>query len=190
MTLNALRKAITTPCFFSYQLPRIFPTENPTSVRLQLSRWTRSASIIRLKRGTYIFPDRRVDELVLGSLLYQPSYVSLETALNLHGVIPDIPARITSVTSITTNVFVTARGTFSYSRIDKKLYFGFTKVTEKDSGLFYNLAEPEKALLDWIYVRKIHSLETDRVDVSALRKERLTLFGAYYPAWVRKSVYE
>jgi hypothetical protein len=190
MRLDILSSVITTPYFFSYQLPRLFPKESPQSFKTQLSRLVKKGLLTRLKRGIYIFPDRDIDELVLASILYQPSYVSLETALHIHGIIPDIPSTLTSVTSITPNTFVTSRGTFSYSRIDKKYYYGYTRITNQDNQLSYSLAEPEKALLDWMYIRKITDFNSLRVDLKVLDKSILSTYAKTYPGWIARNFYE
>jgi len=52
------------------------------------------------------------------------------------------------------------------------------------------LAEPEKALLDWIYVRRVKSLEGERVDMSELNKKKLRSYVKIYPKWVRKVIDE
>jgi len=149
----------------------------------------KSGRLIRLKRGLYQFADRQTDEFVLAGYLYQPSYISLETALNNFGIIPDISAAVTSISPVTTKTIKTAKGIFIYSKISRKLFFGWQKIKDL-SGLYYQIALPEKALLDWIYIRKISSLVNERIDLSSLSKTRLTSFSQPYPAWVRKVINE
>ena len=71
--------------------------------RNKLRRLCLDGEVVRVRKGLYVapsFPGRvpAVDHLVLASLVYGPSYVSLETALAWHGLIPERVEEITSVT--------------------------------------------------------------------------------------------
>jgi predicted transcriptional regulator of viral defense system len=188
MRYDELLDQINTPVFHTHQIAKRFPHENSVALRFQLSRLAKRNKIIRLKRGLYLFKDRLVDELVLANSIYEPSYVSLEKALNIYGIIPDIPSEVTSITTTTSNLFVTPLGNFSYSCINTSLYFGYTQQLDHKSQLSYQIAEPEKALLDWIYIRKIKDINENRVDISQLNQGRLRQFAQIYPDWVSKSI--
>lgn len=188
MTYFELQQKITTAIFSMIQVQRAFAGESVPGVRMQLSRLVARGLLIRLKRGWFRFADRPVDELVVAQFLYQPSYVSLETALSIHGVIPDIPAAVTSITTVTTNEFLVEDQIFRYSRIQRPLYFGFELKADPKSGLNYQLAQPEKAVLDWMYVRSISDLRTMRIDPTNLMRDRLSIYAQKYPAWLRKAI--
>ncbi|MBU1070849.1 hypothetical protein KKG65_00365 [Patescibacteria group bacterium] len=190
MTLKQLGRAIETPIFYSYQVERLFFNEGKTMVNTQLSRLTKRGELVRLKRGVYKFADRELDDFVLAGWLYKPSYVSLESALQVAGIIPDVVGQITSVTTVTSKEIKTSVGMFLYSKLAKNLYFGYRKIKDEKSGLFYNMAEPEKALLDWIYIRGIRGLESTRVNRDDLNKKKLKDYSKIYPEWVRKVLYE
>lgn len=189
MTYSELLSTISLPYFTINQIFKIFINENKVTLGKQLSRLTISGKILRIKRGLYIFPDRDIDDLELAHLVYQPSYVSLETALNIYGIIPDIPAQITSITTITPNTYHTSRGSFSYSSIKKDLYFGFNTIENHTNHCVYQLAEPEKAVLDWIYIRRINSLDELRWDLHTLDHKKIGAYIQYYPSWVRKTLH-
>ena len=135
-----------------------------------------------------MFPGTEVDEFVLASKLYSPSYVSLESALNLYGIIPDIISNVTSVSPVTSKQINAPKGNFLYSKINKKLFFGFEAKLDPKSRLPYNVAIPEKALLDYVYIRKIKNLSEQRVDNSILDREKLLHLLPFYPEWVRKVI--
>lgn len=175
MRYDEFRKRIDWPVF----------TQNQAGIPLH--RWVKAGKLIRLKRELYLFADREVDEFTIGCLAYQPSYVSLESALNIYGIIPDVPMSTTLVTQTTTRKHTMLGRRYSYSKIALPLYWGFTaKADSNDSRLTYQIADPEKALLDWIYIRKVKSLEELRVEMRLLRKTYMARYLVSYPTWVRK----
>lgn len=127
----------------------------------QLSLWVKKGYLIRLKNGVYAFA-RDADQLVgeeIAYLLYQPSYLSMESVLFHYGFIPEMVYAHTSVTAKTNRVFDNDFGRFIYRHIKKELFWGYRAVSSK-SGL-YLMAEPEKAVLDYLYLNlaKIRSQE-------------------------------
>ena len=95
----------------------VFTVVQAAQPNIQLARWHKAGKLIRLKRGVYQFADGQVDEFSLAGYLYQPSYISLETALNNLGIIPDVSANVTSISPVTTKTIKTVKGTFIYSKI-------------------------------------------------------------------------
>lgn len=188
MTYQELSDLVSYPAFQTHQVVKLFPSESYSSIRVQLCRLVAAERLVRLKRGLYLFTDRPVDEMSLASLIYSPSYVSLEKALNIYGLIPDIPSVVTSVTTTTPNVFSTSMGQFSYSCISKELFFGFKLLQDSHGPMKYKLAEPEKALLDWIYLRNIVDLDQYRVSLSLVNRSKLLKYASHFPQWVRKVV--
>ena len=71
--------------------------------RDKITRLLMSGEIVRVKKGLYCFGEafRRspICREYLANLIYGPSYVSLDYALRLHGLIPE---RVEAVTSVTT----------------------------------------------------------------------------------------
>lgn len=118
----------------------------------QLSLWVRKGYLIRLKNGLYAF--RREMERLRGEeiafLLCQPSYLSLESALAWYGFIPEIVHAFTSVTSRVTRTFENPFGRFIYRHVKSELLWGYVEM-KTEHGL-YLLAEPEKTLLDYLYL--------------------------------------
>ncbi|NCN83167.1 MAG: hypothetical protein GW947_04350 [Candidatus Pacebacteria bacterium] len=184
MTIDQLRHAIPSAVFSDIQVRRLFPDDPASLVRTQLYRWTAQDKLVRIKRGLYHFVERPIEELSLGTLLYSPSYISLETALNIYGILPDVPQQITSVTPTTTRNFKTKYGVYSYTKIQQKLFFGFS--TETSGSTLYQLAHPEKAILDYIYLRKIRSFAEARMDLSEnmLKSRRFKSYLQQFPGWV------
>jgi len=116
-----------------------------------LHRYKKGGTIVRIKRGLYSFPDALPPELYLANKLYNPSYVSREFALSYHGIIPETVYEITSVTTKATRRFETVGKIYSYRRIKKTAFTGYT--VEKQGGFTFRIADIEKAFVDSLYYR-------------------------------------
>jgi hypothetical protein len=79
----------------------------------------------------------------------QRGYVSILSALSLHGLIEQIPRRIHIVSEKQRPKLETPVGTFEFHRISGTLFGGFKPYGAL--GLF-DIASPEKALFDTFYV--------------------------------------
>ena len=150
-----------------------------------LTRALRRGLITRFTRGIYFNTRLKgVPSLEEAACFVRsPSYISAEWALHLHGIILQVP---TICTVITLSTAVGAARTLSwqgvfleYSHISNRLYFGF----EPRDG--YNLAHPEKALLDAAYFRNTLPFE-DELELEDLDFNRLLEMSKEYPARVRK----
>jgi hypothetical protein len=129
----------------------------PAEVRRQISRWTASGRLLQLRRGLYAVapPHARElpDALAVASRLHRPSYVSLESALAYHGVIPEAVPVVTSVTTGRPRKFHTPVGDFAYRHLHRSLFWGYREVGT-DPGQPIYLALPEKALLDLFHLTR------------------------------------
>ncbi len=121
----------------------------------QLNNWRGKGLVIQLKRGLYVLgkADRKIEagNLFLSGQLYAPSYISLEYALRLHGLIPEMVTTITAITTKNAACFKTELGNFEYQHIKREAFRGF-QAAKDPAGLTYFLAEPEKAIVDFIYL--------------------------------------
>ena len=128
--------------------------KNPQVLRNQFTRWEKKGWLIGLKRGVYLLNknDRKVDidNNVIANVLYEPSYLSLEYALNLYGTIPEAVADVTSVTTRKTMRFTNELGIFIYQKIKPQAFRGFKKMGEGRNSFF--IAEVEKAVVDFLYL--------------------------------------
>jgi predicted transcriptional regulator of viral defense system len=179
-----------TPVFFRYQVERLFPNESRTLTNSQLSRWVEKKKLVRLRRELFLFPEVKIDEMVLANFIYRPSYISLESALNYYGIIPDVVQNVTSVSPVTTRTFRTGRGVFIYSKIMKNLYFGWQTVKDSKSDFEFSIAEPEKALLDYVYIRRIRDLTDQRIDFGVIDPKKLIKYSRIFPSWVINTINE
>jgi len=119
-----------------------------------LARLAASGQVVRLRRGVWSLPGR-VDPLALSEYLASPfpAYVSLQSALYLHGMISQMPAVTYAVSLARTRRFTTPLGTVSVHHVQPAFYFGF-----EDAGRSGGrLATPEKALIDFLYLTPARS---------------------------------
>jgi len=118
----------------------------------QFTLWIKKGYLVRLRNGLYAFA-RDVDRIKreeVAHLLYPPSYISLESALSFYGFIPEMVHANTSVTARINRRFDNCFGGFIYRHIKNSLFWGYAPMTTENG--VYLLAEPEKALLDYLYL--------------------------------------
>lgn len=119
----------------------------PATSRL-LGRLADAGLVLKVRHGLWSL-DPQIDPLLVPENLTAPypAYVSLQTALYLHGMISQVPeviyvASLAPPRRVRTNV-----GTFSIHRLAPTFFGGFDTAP---SGV--RLAKPEKALLDTLYL--------------------------------------
>lgn len=120
--------------------------------RDRLGHLCASGEVVRVRKGLYVPGWRRgqeppVDPLVISGLVYGPSYVSLETALSRHGLIPERVEEITCITSKRAKLFDTPTGRFRYEPVNERVFGLGIRLEQARGGSFF-IAEPEKALCD------------------------------------------
>jgi hypothetical protein len=153
------------PLIYSRDLLRF--EKNPQILRNQLTRWLRKGLICRLRKGLYILnrDDRKINlsRSFLANQLYTPSYLSLEYALNFYGMIPERVQNMTSITTKKTMRFKNIEGSFTYQHIKTSAFRGFSIIRDK-SGYSYQMASPEKSLVDFLYFH-LAEIKTYEMDI-------------------------
>jgi predicted transcriptional regulator of viral defense system len=147
---------------------------DPGFHRQQLNYWHNQGYIKPLAGGYYILADRAMDEMVLlmaANKIYEPSYVSLESALAYYGIIPETVLGVTSISSRKTMHFDSAWGVFSYRSVKPQYMIGY-RVIENTPGTKFKIAYLEKAILDYLY---FHAEIQSIVDFEELRWNRIQL---------------
>jgi predicted transcriptional regulator of viral defense system len=117
-----------------------------------LSRMEERGLVKKVTRGIWCIPeDTRFTPYALVPYLAggHRAYVSLISALNLHGLIEQIPEIIYAVTTGHTRVRKTTVGTYSYHRVRPRFFTGFDWYGNRQDFL---IATPEKALVDSLYL--------------------------------------
>ena len=175
--MNRLTKKIIAhipnPLFTAKELVVLEPSSDNVRYAL-VKRSLADGDILRIRRGLYtlspLYRKTGINPLSAAQLIYGPSYISLETALSVHGLIPEGVRDITSVTLRPSKEFDTPIGHFSYVRIPQKtLYAGVTRSTD-DEGQSWLIASPLKALSDYVYCHKLDWTSKDPL-IDSLRIE-------------------
>lgn len=137
-------------CFSIYQL-RAWKNDFDGNA---LSRWVKKGYLAKIRQDWYAFcellgePD--MARFIAGKI-YSPSYISLHAALSIYGIIPEAVTQITCVTSKRTASYNNAFGRFHYQTIKPEMFFGY-KQEPVNRGGSYLIAEPEKAIVDLLYL--------------------------------------
>lgn len=121
---------------------------------VSLARLAAGGHLLRLRRGVWAVPGR-VDATAMPEYLTAPlpAYVSLQSALYLHGMISQMPAVTYAVTLARTRRYATPLGVVSLHHVQPSFFFGFED--HGDAG--GRLATPEKALVDFLYLTPARS---------------------------------
>ena len=148
----------------------------------QVNRALKTGELIRVKRGIYVLADKLRDNPVhpfaLAQQLLPGSYVSAESALSYHGWIPEAVRSVLSVTIKGKSVSYehATLGKFEFQRMAVKPGYFLQAVTRH--VLQYQVAlvaEPMRALLDLVYLRKLswqgldYLLDGLRIDEQAIK---------------------
>jgi len=153
----------------------LLPGEKAKAIKNNLIRWLGKGYFVRLKRDLYEVAEQssglKIPDLYIANRLYEPSYVSLETALSIYSIIPDVAAGVTSVTTRPTRAFKNKYGPFFYRTCKKKAFTGYRIIVWE--GFKVSIADKEKALVDFLYYHpKSRSLDFDeeRLNKMILKK--------------------
>lgn len=164
--------------FTPLELQRIFP-KPPEQIQYFLESQTRQGLLTRLKRGLYVLKTDPPGDEETANALYKPSYLSFEYAMAKYGIIPESPYNLTSATTNPTRLFTHKHLAFSYYTIKQKAYTGY--FLDTTGGKRVLMAEPEKALADYLYFVAIgQRFWNDRFDVSQLDKNKVVSYAKLF----------
>lgn len=129
----------------------------------KIRRLVKEGKLIPIIRGLYETNKNTPGEY-LAIHIYSPSYISFDTALSYHGLIPEYAYNYTcaSFNKRKHKIYKTSFGIYLYQDIPKLVYPYDIKVYIVN-GYTYHMATPEKAICDKLYslspVKNIDELE-------------------------------
>ena len=134
---------------------------------------------LRLKKGLYGLRTDLPSEEEIANRLYRPSYISFEYALGYYNILPEMTYIVTSATTKPTRTFEVTDKTFSFLKIKKEAYTGY--ILKKEEGKSYFIAEPEKAIVDYLYFVVLGKKQpNERLYTRFLKKEKLVEYSRLY----------
>jgi len=148
---------------------KLLNIDNRQTLYKKIARLEKAQIVQKLIKGKYQFLFLPANDYAIANFLYQPSYVSLESALSFYGIITGFPYQITSISVKPTKLVEVNQKEYVYSQIEKRLFWGYER--EKD----FLLAEKEKAFLDYIYfgTKGLRNLSFDEMDFSEINRDKL-----------------
>lgn len=187
LELNNIRK----PFFHYLDISKALGI-SPQSARVTAHRYTKNSLLVRIKPNIFVLSEKWKNfsienKFEVANLLQVPSYISLTTALEYYGITTQIQRNYIECISIKRSLSKEINEvTFRYSKLSSKLYFAFIK---KDG--FY-IAQPEKALLDSIYLTSLrrYSLDISALSLNQINRKVLTDLSVFYPNGTKKMLRE
>jgi predicted transcriptional regulator of viral defense system len=124
----------------------------------------------------------------LVNILRPRSYISLESALVERGIITQNPSVLICVTPNYPQSFKSRSVSIVYRKISPELYWGYEEKATRYNK--YLIAEPEKALLDWIYLNRQEGLPTplDELHLQFLVLTKLRDYALRFPKTVNQTI--
>ena len=144
------------------------------SLIVALNRLEKTGIIARISKGWICIQPREVWEIV--KIVFPSAYISLEWALHYHEIIDQAYSIITLIWLGKPKTIRNKNYIFELHRIKPKLYFGFDGK---------KLAEPEKALLDTIYIRRRLPGE---INIDLLNIQKILKYSKKYPKSIQRKV--
>ncbi len=160
MKLETLIENFWSRPYFELREVLAISNDQPKSLKNQLSGWVRSGKLVRLRRGKYLlaqpYRTRTPSVYYVSNCLLRPSYVSLLTALQFHGMIPEAVAVVQAVSPKHGRSWENELGVFDYLSIKQERFWGYQEYSRgQDTSAQdrFLMAVPEKALLDLFYLQ-------------------------------------
>jgi len=124
--------------------------------RDRITRLLEQGVILQIRRGLYIFAEpfakHPLSRELLANLVHGPSYVSMESALEYHAMIPEQTMAMTSASFSRGRSFETPVGLFIYRRVPERVFSIGVDRVEIPGGRSFLMARPEKALADMVHI--------------------------------------
>jgi len=170
MTYHQFRTALHGLTVFSTRdVAKLFPDFDSR----RLVEWQQKGYLKKLVNKWYLFSDIAMDDFLryrISNCLYRPSYISLESALSHYNLIPEGVYTIQNITTRKTILYETPIGSFQYRNIKSGVFFGYQ--VDRINNLPVLMADPEKAILDFLYltprIKKMADMEGLRLNIAEL----------------------
>jgi hypothetical protein len=170
------------------ELSRKYKRSEPV-IRNSLRRYEQKGLVERVSSKLYInHLNQQFSPQDLVNNIRPKSCISLESALIDKGIINQSPSALTCVSPAHSQSYHTKSANIVYRKISPDLYWGYEEKSTRYNK--YLIAEPEKALLDWIYLNRQEGLPTplDEFQLSFLSIPKLRKYADRFPRTVQDTV--
>lgn len=140
----------------------------PDLDKRRLFEWRKKGYLEKVRNGWYCLPGFLAEPYgtwIIANLVHSPSYISLESALSYHGLIPEGVFMTTSVTTNRPVRMILAGHPYSYSRIKTGLFSGYQLLETETSKRKIRIADLEKAIVDFFYLHPEYNIESSIADL-------------------------
>lgn len=154
--------------------------------RKEIHRFVENKVLKRIAKNIYVSPLFSYDLEEIAANLYAPCYLSFESALSKYGILSQIPYTITFATSRRSKKITLENQEVEYRKLKLALFFGYKVV----KGL--PIAEPEKALLDELYMASLGKakLDFEELDRREISSSKIKKMAKKFPLAVQKKISE
>jgi len=162
------------------------------SARVEAARFVKYGLVLRIKRNIYVLREvwdniSKEDRYLLANIIQVPSYISLMTALDYYRITTQLQRDFFESICVKRTREISFEGVmFNYTKINLRLYFGFTKVKH------FFIATPEKAFLDVIYLKSLGRYKFDEtsIDYSKFNFDNLKKLIKKFPRKTQEAIKE
>lgn len=165
-----------------YTLAEIANIDNTTikSAKTVLQRLKKNKILLPAYKNVWVVPEATIYDI---APLFDPNgYCSMETALFHYSMIKQLPQTFHFISKRLSKKRNTKLGVLYFHKIKKDLYFGFQ----------HYMAEPEKALLDYLYFclreGRRPFVDCDIKSGKFIRIDKLRSYARWFPETVRQYV--
>jgi hypothetical protein len=159
----------------------------------KVKRLVAQGKLLHIRRGLYCLTKimgypTPPHPFELSQHIYAPSYISFESALAYHQLIPETVYAVTSACAKRSKTFNTPLGIFSYLHLPLENFYTEVMLVREQHYQFF-IAKPWKAICDYVFCYKKNwrsleplekSLRINREDLPMLRDEEIELLDDYY----------
>lgn len=164
--------------FSGQDFERLFGVKS-LAVKYFLEKESGGGILVRLKRGLYALKTDWPAEEEVANRLYRPSYISFEYALAYYNIWPEMVYAVTCATTKATRTFEIEDKKMTYLKIKRQAYTGYRLV--KEEGKSFLIAEPEKALVDYLYFVSLGKKSiNDRLNTKSLERKKMVSYGKLF----------
>ena len=154
------------------------------SLYVTLNRLVKAGVLKRLRKNVYVIFNELVDTEKIANELYFPCYLSFKSALSYYGILSQVPYMLIFATVKPSKKMKIGNFEAEFRHLKEDLFFGYILKDGK------NIAEPEKALLDELYmvVRGEGGLDIEELDLRDIDKNKLKEYAKKFPGYVNRLV--